>query len=230
MRLSIASLLCLGMLASFAYAELPTRTLANGGWFAIGRTIASSPGLTVSTFCNGNPCTDANFSDAFGSVLTGMVPVAGIPPFYDARNKATDALINNEFGIEGPVCQPGSDTGQPAILISGFARYYTLKDFFYTQLVQGGLMSSGEPRISEFTNAIFLDLNNQNLGALGPLSSGHLIDRNNGQPFNEAFYPISFTLLDIQLYQLIANWAGKMGFVVNAFKVTNLKTLSFTCP
>lgn len=232
MRLLIASLLCLGMFVSFAHAELPTQTLAEGGWFAIGRKIESSPGSTIATFCNGNPCTLENFSDAYGSVFVGLTPTPGFLPFYDRRNKATDGLINDEFGIEGSVCDPFTDTGKAAILISGFARYYTLRDFFYTQLAppQGTLAPGGEPRVLDFTSAVFSVLNNQNLGPLGPLSAGPLIDKNTGGNFDSGNYPISFTSLDIQLYHIIASWAGRLGFVVNAFNVSSLRTLAFTCP
>ena len=231
MRLSIASLLCLCLLTSFAYAELPTKTLAQGGWFAIGGPVFSQPNQTVSTFCNGAPCTDTNFADAFGSLLSGLLPMPGQAYYHESRTKATDALMNGEFSIDGQTCQPGADSGQAGILVSGFARYYTLRDFFYTQLQpQGVLLPRAESRVMDFTNAVGTTLINQNLGALAPASFGPLIDQTNGQPFDEANYPITFTLLDIQLHQLIANWASKLGAVVNAFKVTHLQTSSFICP
>lgn len=231
MRLSIVSLLCLYMLSTFAYAELPTKTLAQGGWFAIGGPIFSSPFSTVSTYCNGLPCTDENFANAFGHVFTGLIPEPGMAHYYESRRKAEDALINGEFSIRmGQFCHFGGDTGQPAILISGYARYYTLRDFLYTQLAQMTPVPNAEMRVMDFTNAIFTELNNQNLSSLAPASSGPLIDQDHGFPFDSFNAPIAFTILDIQRYQTIANWASNLGAVVNAFNVFYLQTRTFICP
>ena len=60
MRFRLASLLCLGMLAHVAYAAQPTKTLAQGGWFAIG-----GPGQMVDMLCGGAPCTDQAFAWLF---------------------------------------------------------------------------------------------------------------------------------------------------------------------
>ena len=93
-RLSIVSLLYGLILTNLAYAELPTKTLAQGGWFAIGGPVFSSPYSTVSTYCNGFPCTDENFANTFGHVFTGLIPEPGMAHYYDSRRTAEDALIN----------------------------------------------------------------------------------------------------------------------------------------
>ncbi|ETW99382.1 MAG: hypothetical protein ETSY1_15235 [Candidatus Entotheonella factor] len=82
----------------------------------------------------------------------------------------------------------------------------------------------------EFNGGIASELNSQGLGPLATASAGPLINRTDGQFFDNANYPLTLAMLDIQLYQSIAGWADKLGFVINAFNVTNLQTSSFTCP
>src|SRR5688572_25067390 len=129
MRFRLASLLCLGMLAHVAYAAQPTKTLAQGGWFAIG-----GPGQMVDMLCGGAPCTDQAFAFAFGPVISNILPQN--TDLYASRDNAVNALMNGDFSINGQVCQPGVHTGQPAALVSGFVRYYMLSDFTYEQLAQ----------------------------------------------------------------------------------------------
>ncbi len=228
MRISIATILCLIMLSSFAYGEPPTKTLAQGGWFAIGGPI--SPGQTVATYCAGQPCTDQNFANAYGGIFTGLMPSPGMAHYYETRRKAEDALMNGEFSLGGTICQPMANSGQAGIVVSGYAQYYTLGDFSYAQLQQAVGLPSSEARVNDFTNAIFSELTNKNLSSLAPNSNGPLVDQDDGQMINNGSFPISFTDLDSRLYTLIERWAKEVGAVVNAFKVTRLETSDFICP
>ena len=120
------------------------------------------------------------FAFAFGPVISNILPQN--TDLYESRDNAVNALMNGDFSINGQGCQPGIDTGQPAALVSGFVRYYMLSDFTYEQLAQSAGLPSSESRVFELTQAIYMWLNNQNLGALATNSGGHLINSDNGQP------------------------------------------------
>ncbi len=183
MRFLTASILAMCMLASFAYAELPTKTTGQGGWFALGGVVF--PPDNAGTYCGGLPCTDTNFANTFGPAFSSLPPGPSISQFYETRNKAEDAVKSGEFGLQGQTCQPG-DSGQAAVLVSGFARYYTLKDFTFGQLSIASPMPSSEGCIMDFTNAINIELNNQNLGNLAMNSMGPLISSFDGQTVDMA--------------------------------------------
>lgn len=222
MRFSFILALCLCLSSGFAYANQPTKTLAQGGWFAIG-----GPGNTADMLCSGMPCTDQAFANAYGAMLSAIMP--GNTDLHDSKRKAEDALKNGQFSVGGPGCQP-MDSGMSGALVSGFVRYYTLDDFTYEQLDQAAGLPSSDGRIMDFTNAISMVLNNLNLGGLAVNSNGPLINQDNGQMVDLANYQVAFTDLDLQGYQLIERWAKERGAVVNGLIVTDLQAVDFTCP
>lgn len=164
-RFGIVSLLCLGMLASVAHADLPTKTIAQGGWFAIG-----GPSQDANNLCGGSPYSDSAFANAYGGLLSGLP--AMVTDLHETRGKAINALINSEFSINGEVCLP-SDSGLTGALVSGFVRYHTLNDFTYEQLDQASPgLASAENRIQEMTQAIDTHLVNLGLVGLAGLAPG----------------------------------------------------------
>jgi hypothetical protein len=211
------------MLAHVAYAAQPTKTLAQGGWFAIG-----GPGEMVDTLCGGAPCTNQAFAFAFGPVVSNMQPQNAA--LYESRDSAVNALMSGDFSINGQMCQPGVDTGQTGALVSGFVHYYMLSDFTYEQLAQSAGLPSSESLIFQLTQAISMWLSNHNLGALATHSGGPLINPDNGQPIDMFSYQDALTDLGFRDYGLIASWARNHGAVVNGFNVTNLLTTEFICP
>ncbi len=222
MRFRIASLLCLGMLASFAYADQPTKTIAQGGWFAIG-----GPSQIADMLCGG-PCSDQAFANAYGSMLSN-IPVMNAD-LHETRGKAINALTNGDFSIGGEVCLP-SDSGLSGALVSGFVRYYTLSDFTYEQLVQAspGLPSLNN-RIDEITQAIDTWLVSLGLANLSGLSPGALLNPIDGQSVQPFLYEAAFTDLDLQEHAAITRWANIHSAVVNGVNVSNLQTSNLTCP
>ncbi|WP_089718062.1 hypothetical protein [Candidatus Entotheonella palauensis] len=222
MRFRIVLGLCLVMLASLAYAELPTKTIAQGGWFAVG-----GPGQMSDMLCGGGPCTDQAFANFFGSFVSN-IPV-GATDLYESREKAISGLKDGDFSLNGDVCLP-SDMGQPGALVSGFVRYYTLNDFTYEQLSQASPIPGTDSRITEIIQAIFMRLTDLNLDNLAMIGSTQLMSPEDGQPVDPFAYQAAFAEIDLRGYELIARWADTNDAVVNGMRVNNLQTTNFTCP
>ncbi len=229
MRWTIYALIVLCTLAGAAHADPPTKTLAQGGWFAISGGANQDP----NSFCSCAPCTDTNFILAYGFQLRAAFPLAAGPPaaalLYPTRSAAESALKSAEFSLFPIFCDNEVGPLPPTVMVSGFVKYTSLGDVSLATLRDNNILQDGMFWAFEYIQAVHTYAQftgSDNLFG----DTQNFIDPETGFSVQSGSRPFAFMQLDQMLYNAMRKWAFQNGFVIDYLNVKNIQAKSITCP